>query len=163
MGAESFYVKLSVVQYEEINMSISHFVSKLAELSINCTPMKINEFELESFLIMTIHSNNDKIFGIIFEGCFSWYNDCVLEIYKVSTLIHNQIIQMNVVTNKANEIPFRNQEGFCNAIREAYLEKYNDFMIRYGITNVKCLPREDIYSYIERHKKKSFIKKFFMK
>lgn len=163
MGAESFYVKLFVSDSEEFNKSKAHFLSKFSDLKIKYRSRGTNEFELDNFLIMTLHSNGDEILEISIEGCFSWFSDCVLEVYEISKTIHDQIIHLKLINSKGEDIPFHNQVDFYNAIQEIYLEKYNDFMIRFGVTNEKCFPKEGFYRYIEKRKNRSFIKKFFIK
>lgn len=150
MGAESFYIKLFVSDAESINNSIPHFLSKLSDLNIKCKSRGTNEFELDNPLIMTIHLNNDEISEISIEGCFSWFEDCVNEIYKISQIIHNRFFHLKLINSNGKEIPFPDQIGFRNAIQETYLEKYNDFRIRFGVTNVKCLPRDEFYKYIKK-------------
>lgn len=153
MGAESFYIKLFVSDAEGINNSIPHFLSKLADLKIKCKSRGTNEFELDNSLIMTLHLINDGISEISIEGCFSWFHECVCEVYKISQIIYNQIFHLKLINSNGEKIPFQNQTDFCNAIQETYLEKYNDFMMRFGITNVKCLPRDEFYKYINKRRR----------
>ncbi|AIQ49127.1 hypothetical protein R70723_26880 [Paenibacillus sp. FSL R7-0273] len=163
MGAESFYIKLFVSKAEGTNSSLPHFLSKLTDLNIKCRSRGTNEFELNDFLIMTLHLKNDEIAEISIEGCFSWFEDCVLEVYKLSQVIHNQIFCLNLINSNGEDVSFQNQIDFYNAIQEIYLEKYNDFIARFGVSNVKCLPKDEFYRYIKRIKNKSVIKRIFTK
>lgn len=153
MGAESFYIKLFVSDAENTNNYIPHFLSKLADLNIKYKSRGKNEFELDNSLIMTLHLNNDGISEISIEGCFSWFHQCVCEVYKISQIIHNQIFYLKLINSNGKEIPFPDQIGFRTAIQEIYLEKYNDFLMRFGVTNVKCLPRDEFYKYIKKRRR----------
>lgn len=104
-------------------------------------------------MIMTLRLNNEEIVEISIEGCFSWFDDCVNEIYKIFQIIHNQIFHLKLINSNGKEIPFPNQIGFRTAIQEIYLEKYNDFLVRFGVTNVKCLPRDEFYKYIKKRRR----------
>lgn len=90
---------------------------------------------------MTIHADENRILEISIEGCFSWFSDCIVEMFRISQIINEKIFQIKVGTSKIEKISIQNKEEFCNAIRKDYYEKYNDFLNRYGITDVKCLPR----------------------
>ncbi|WP_238649659.1 hypothetical protein [Paenibacillus piscarius] len=159
MGVESFFVKLLVKEQEGNNKSISNLISRLTEWNINCVPRNKHELELEKFLILTIHADENRILEVSIEGCFSWFSDCIVEIYKISEIINEKIFQIKVGTSRNGEIPIQNKEEFCNAIQKDYYEKYNDFLNRYGITDVKCLPRENFYNYFKKYKQKSLLKK----
>lgn len=112
---------------------------------------------------MTIHADENRILEISIEGCFSWFSDCIVEMFRISQIINEKIFQIKVGTSKIEKISIQNKEEFCNAIRKDYYEKYNDFLNRYGITDVKCLPREDFYNYFKNYKRKSYFKKLFNK
>lgn len=112
MGAESFYIKLFVSNAENTNNSIPYFLSKLADLKIKYKSSGTNEFELDNFLIMTLHLNNDEILEISIEGCFSWFHECMLEVYEVTQIIHNQIFHLKLINSNGKEIPFPDQIGF---------------------------------------------------
>ncbi|MEK5032859.1 hypothetical protein MKY96_15495 [Paenibacillus sp. FSL R7-0302] len=148
---------------KRIIKSITNLICRLIELNINCVPRNKNKFELEKFLIMTIHADENRILEISIEGCFSWFSDCIVEMFRISQIINEKIFQIKVGTSKIEKISIQNKEEFCNAIRKDYYEKYNDFLNRYGITDVKCLPREDFYNYFKNYKRKSYFKKLFNK
>lgn len=163
MGAESFYVKLLVEPSDEADLSITQFIDKLNEQKIKCIPTKKNEFVIEDFIIMTTHVDRNKISGISFEGCFSWFDECLLVLFKIITIIQKEIFQLKLVSTTAEGSVIQDQEEFSNAVQEKYCEKYNDFLQRYGVKNLRILPREDFYNYYNKQKKKGFLKRYFMK
>lgn len=158
MGAESFYVKVSVV---DIGISKIEFLSKLSELKVRYSSNSASEYELEEFLIMTVHLDCEMVRGLSIEGCFSWFYDCSIEIYKILSLINNHIFTILLNHHDGSSFSFSSKEGYLVYINELYQEKYKDFNIRYGSMNVKCLPRERFYSYIKGQSKKSIFRKLF--
>ncbi|MEK4063791.1 MULTISPECIES: hypothetical protein [unclassified Paenibacillus] len=158
MGAESFYIKLSVV---DNGISKNEFLNKLNEMKIKYSSNSANEYEVEEFLIMTVHSDFEIIKELSIEGCFSWFHDCSLKIYEISSMINNHIFPILLKDHDGNCLTFSSQEDFLIFINELYQEKYKEFNIRYGSMNVKCLPRERFYNFIKGKSKKSIFRKLF--
>ncbi|CAH1212749.1 hypothetical protein PAECIP111893_03595 [Paenibacillus plantiphilus] len=158
MGAESFYVKSSVVNN---GISKDDFLSQLNNLNVIYSSITTYEYELEEFLIMTVHSDYETIRELSIEGCFSWFHECTLKIYEILLLIHTCIFPISLKDHDGNCLAFTSKEDFLFFVNELYREKYKDFNIRYGEMNIRCLPRERFYSSINGKRKKSIIKRLF--
>lgn len=145
MGAESFYVRLSVV---DPGIPKKDFQNQLDNLKIKCSSITTHEYELEEFLIMTVHSDYETIRELSIEGCFSWFHECSLKIHEILLLIHTYIFPISLKDHDGNYLAFTSQTDFLSFINELYREKYKDFNIRYGKMNIRCSPRERFYDYI---------------
>ncbi|WP_270171657.1 hypothetical protein [Paenibacillus sp. SYP-B4298] len=158
MGAESYYVKLGIVENE---ISKDRFLNELTKMNVKYSSNSKNEFVIEDFLIMTIHLNSEKIQELSIEGCFSWFHECSLKIYEIMFIINNHIFSIVLKDHDGRYINILSEDDFLNFINSMYQEKYNAFLERYGTMNVKCLPREQFYSHINGQRKKRFFKNLF--
>ncbi|MBW7475182.1 hypothetical protein K0T92_10520 [Paenibacillus oenotherae] len=177
MGIESFYVNLlpeniTRVQVEsefsnigyigDANVTISEFVNALSTEEIDCNPLNQHEYILNDSLYLTIHSEDLFVKEIALEGCFSWYENCAKEMYRVAILINNRIlnVKLNFPNNRILIIP-PDEQAFCQLIYERYRLKYEGFIETYGQIEVKCLPRNYFYSFIEKKSSKNIFGKIF--
>ncbi|WP_270166692.1 hypothetical protein [Paenibacillus sp. SYP-B4298] len=158
MGAESYYVKLGIVENE---ISKDRFLNELTKMNVKYSSNSKNEFVIEDFLIMTIHLNSEKIQELSIEGCFSWFHECSLKIYEIMLIINNHIFSIVLKDHDGRRVTILSKDDFLIFINSMYQEKYNAFLEHYGTMNVKCLPREQFYSHINGQRKKGFFKNLF--
>lgn len=149
MGAESFFVKLSV---PESVVTVPEFLLRLSDKGLNSKPLRSDQYILDDYLILTVDANEQMVmqeFSI--EGCFSWFRECALRIHDILTLIENEIISTELI--RYNHVEFNHlliRDDFVSYLHDLYQEKYADFVNRYGVMNEKCLPSGHFYRFINK-------------
>lgn len=103
MGMESFFIRLlpkgikrvidesqpfDTFRYVgETNLSKDDFAEILTSLGEACVYREDGRYELNNSIILTLQSDNDNVKEIALEGCLSWYDDCINEMYRLTELI----------------------------------------------------------------------------
>lgn len=170
MGAESFFVKflpkgISRIPIEndyesygyagESEVFLLQLIENFTVYNIKCVPRSQYEFIINDSLILTVHSEESKVREISIEGCFSWFEECINEIYKLSMIIYSHIVRIELYHPQIDrELKSLDVKEFCEIISGLYKEKYEDYMKLYGVRGVVCLPREGFYNYVGRQNKK---------
>ena len=152
MGMESFYVRIkfeSKKKYFENISSLSEFFSDLdLEVSKNS-----DFFVLDEKVILNVFENGTHT-EVSFEGCFSWYEECLNYIYSIFTKIKEKDKMVKMVWPKEHLTHKLDRNLFLEEMNILYEEKYKDFISQYGKMNKVILPREYFYSSQNRNTKK---------
>lgn len=175
MGMESFFIRLlpkgikrvidesqpfDTFRYVgETNLSTDEFAEILTSLGETCIHRGNGSYELNNSIILSLQSNNDDVKEIALEGCLSWYDDCINEMYRLTELINTHILEISLNYPEVSEgIPARSE--FATLVQQGTEIKYRAFLERYGSIQIKILPGKHFYEFVRNPFKRLLFKWF---
>ncbi|MFC5402394.1 hypothetical protein [Cohnella soli] len=146
MGLESFYI--SVVPANDLDKR--QIELKLQNHGYKLKVTSENEYYINDFIILNIFCEHDVIKKISFEGCFSWYRECIKEIYDVNNFINVNLEKLTIIWPEPIEEFLENEHEFFEKVNFYYSSKYNQYVTTFKLINKKLLPRENFYHHIKK-------------
>lgn len=154
MGMESFFIKVIFLDSKNRIHSLNDAKKAFDRFALKAIKNSDSTFLLEDYFILNIFQENEY-FGFSIEGCFSWYKECVPEMYSLLLMLSEVGYKFKMVRPVVHFFEDLSEADFFSIIHQSTNEKYASFIDFYGEINTKILPGEYFYSYREQEIRKA--------